>query len=154
MRDRIILRIASVRITMTLIHGMLQQWAIFWTDVSIWGIPFLGRQRGIILRQNGKELQMRTNCLSFTIHMKLSLIRKHMIKRREWEKGYLQGETVKSLRTGCQDFFIVRIVEADWHISIQSQKMGKYMTAIRHSGVAGTTINIIHVLVTISRQAQ
>ena len=29
MRDRIILRIASVRITMTLIHGMLQQWAIF-----------------------------------------------------------------------------------------------------------------------------
>ena len=33
--------------------------------------------------QNGKELQMRTNCLSFTIHMKLSLIRKHMIKRRE-----------------------------------------------------------------------
>ena len=52
---------------------------------------------------------------------------------------------MKSLRTGCQDFFIVRIVEADWHISIQSQKMGKYMTAIRHSGVAGTTINIIHV---------
>ena len=29
MRDRTILRIASVRITMTLIHGMLQQWAIF-----------------------------------------------------------------------------------------------------------------------------
>lgn len=52
---------------------------------------------------------------------------------------------MKSLRTGCQDCFIVRIVEADWHISIQSQKMGKYMTAIRHSGVAGTTINIIHV---------
>ena len=75
-------------------------------------------------------------------------------KAQRMRKGYLQGETVKSLRTGCQDCFIVRIVEADWHISIQSQKMGKYMTAIRHSGVAGTTINIIHVLVTISRQAQ
>ena len=92
--------------------------------------------------------------MSFTIHMKLSLIRKRMIKRRECEKGYLQDETVKSLRTGCQDFFVVRIVEADWNISIQSSKMGKYMTATRHSGVAGITINIIHVLVTISRQAQ
>ena len=39
-------------------------------------------------------------------------------------------------------------------LNIQSQRMGKYMTEIRHSGVAGTTINIIHVLVTISRQAQ
>ena len=57
---------------------------------------------------------------------------------------------MKSLRTGCQDFFIVRIVEADWHISIQSQKMGKYMIAIRHSGVAGTTINIIAELMRIS----
>ena len=77
-----------------------------------------------------------------------------MIKRRECEKFFLLFETVISLRTGCQDCFIVRTVEADCHISIQSQKMGKYMTAIRHSGVAGTTINIIHVLVTISRQAQ
>ena len=47
------------------------------------GHTVLGKTTGIILRQNGKELQMRTNCLSFTIHMKLSLIRKHMIKRRE-----------------------------------------------------------------------
>lgn len=47
------------------------------------GHTVLGKTTGIILRQNGKELQMRTNCLSFTIYMKLSLIRKHMIKRRE-----------------------------------------------------------------------
>ena len=29
---------------------------------------------------------------------------------------------MKSLRTGCQDSFIVRIVETDWHISIHSRK--------------------------------
>ena len=94
------------------------------------------------------------NRIQYNDQCKLSLIRKYMIKRREWEKGYLQGETVKSLRTGCQDFFIVRIVEADWHISIQSQRMGKYMTAIRHSGVADIIINIIHAQDIISRQVQ
>lgn len=44
----------------------------------------------------------------------------------------------------------MRIVEADWHLSILSRKTERPMTVIRHSDVAGITINIIHVLVIIS----
>ena len=51
---------------------------------------------------------------------------------------------MKSLRIDCQDCFIVRIVEADWHLSILSRKTERPMTVIRHSDVAGITINIIH----------
>lgn len=55
---------------------------------------------------------------------------------------------------GGQINFIVRIVEADWHISIHSRKTERPMTVIRHSVVAGITINIIHVPVIILRQVQ
>ena len=66
----------------------------------------------------------------------------------------MDNGTEKNLLIDCQECFIVRIVEADWHISIHSRKTERPMTVIRYSVVVGITINIIHVPVIISRQKQ